>query len=284
MSTLPKLIGVIHLPPLGGSPGAHHEHPSDSLQNAGLQAVQEALTFAKAGYDGVILENFGDAPFFATSVPPETVASMAIIAAAVRESVKIQVGINVLRNDARSALAIAAVTGCDFIRVNVFSGVAATDQGWVQGEAAYLIRERERLHVGVSILADVHVKHAVTFSSSDLGQAIEELGGRSLADGIIITGRTTGRLVDAESLATASKTARALGIPLFIGSGATRETVAELKPWVDGVIVGSDLRKAGHAGGPLDAKRVKDFARAYLQARVRSQQSQAQGKRVKRKK
>ncbi|HNH39334.1 MAG TPA: BtpA/SgcQ family protein, partial [Microthrixaceae bacterium] len=37
------------------------------------------------------------------------------------------VGINVLRNDARAALAIAAVTGASFIRVNVLSGVAATD-------------------------------------------------------------------------------------------------------------------------------------------------------------
>jgi len=68
--TLPKLVGVIHLPPLAGSPGAHHHHPADALQMAGFQAVREAETFAKSGFDGVVIENFGDAPFFKSQVTP----------------------------------------------------------------------------------------------------------------------------------------------------------------------------------------------------------------------
>jgi hypothetical protein len=260
---LPRLIGVIHLPALPGSPGSFHEHPVESLQKAGLRAVAEARLLAQAGYDGVILENFGDTPFYKTQVPAETIASMAIIAAAVRESVEIQLGINVLRNDARAALAIAAVTGCDFIRVNVLSGVAATDQGWIEGDAAFLARERDRLRASTAILADVHVKHAVTFSSLDLGVALEEVGARSLADGVILTGRTTGRLVDRSALETASQTARRLGVPLYLGSGVTRENLKELKPWVDGVIVGSDLRRGGVAGADLDSKRVRDLALSF---------------------
>ena len=54
------------------------------------------------------------------------------ISAAIREVSKLPLGINVLRNDAFSALAIAAVTGADFIRVNVLSGVTATDQGLIE--------------------------------------------------------------------------------------------------------------------------------------------------------
>ncbi len=260
---LPRLIGVIHLPALPGAPGAFHEHPAETLQKVGLRAVAEARLMAQAGYDAIILENFGDTPFYKTQVPPETIASMSIIAAAVRESVEIQLGINILRNDARAALAIAAVTGCDFIRVNVLSGVAATDQGWIEGDAAFLARERDRLHSSTAILADVHVKHAVTFSSLDLGVALEEVGARSLADGVIITGRTTGRLVDPSALEVASRTARHLGIPLYLGSGVTRENLKDLRPWVDGVIVGSNLRKKGVAGAELDAKRTRDFARSF---------------------
>jgi membrane complex biogenesis BtpA family protein len=261
---IPKLIGVVHLPPLPGSPLAHGEHPVDILQKVGMQAVEEAQMLAQAGYDGVILENFGDTPFYKDQVPAETVAALSIIAAAVREVVDIQVGINVLRNDGKSALAIAAVTGCDFIRVNVLSGLAATDQGLVEGDAAFLIRERARLNVPVGILADVHVKHAITLSSFDLGLAIEEVGLRAMADGVIITGRTTGRLVDSQALQYASQVARAHKIPLLIGSGANSENLKEIQPWVDGIIVGSHLRKGGVAGAPLDLKRTKDFASQFL--------------------
>jgi membrane complex biogenesis BtpA family protein len=260
---LPRLIGVIHLSALAGSPGAYGKHPAEVLQIAGMRAVKEAQIFAKAGYDALILENFGDSPFYKTEVPPETIASLAIIAAAVRDVVNIQIGINVLRNDARSALAIAAVTGCDFIRVNVLSGVAATDQGWVEGDAAFLLRERDRLQSSVAIFADVHVKHAVTFSNLDLALALEEVGARAAADAVIISGRTTGRAVDRQSLEIASHTARKHKIPLYIGSGATRENLKDLKPWVDGVIVGSDLRRGGRAGAELDLKRSREFSRTY---------------------
>jgi membrane complex biogenesis BtpA family protein len=264
--SLPKLIGVIHLPPLAGSPAAHHQHPAEALQVAGFQAVREAEALAKAGFDGVFLENFGDAPFFKTQVPPETIASMAVIAAAVRESVKIQVGINVLRNDARAALAIAGVVGCDFIRVNVLSGVTATDQGLIEGDAAYLLRERDRLHVDVAILADVHVKHGQSLSSSDIGLAIEEVVLRGMADAVIVTGATTGRLVELSVLESASQFARAHQIPLYLGSGASHDNLREIKPWVDGIIVGSALRKGGAAGAPLDPKRVRDFVQGLSHA------------------
>src|SRR4051812_3812960 len=105
--SLPRLIGVIHLPPLAGAPRAGAMSPSEALQQAGLLAVKEAKALAELGFEALIIENFGDVPFYRDRVPPETVASMAIIAAAVRECVNIPVGINILRNDAASAIAVA---------------------------------------------------------------------------------------------------------------------------------------------------------------------------------
>ena len=46
---LPRLIGVIHLPPLPGSPGASHLNPAVALSKAGLWAVKEALDHAVPG-------------------------------------------------------------------------------------------------------------------------------------------------------------------------------------------------------------------------------------------
>ncbi len=264
---LPQLIGVIHLPPLAGAPRAGSLTPVEALQEAGMLAVREAAALVKAGFNGIILENFGDTPFYKDRVPPETIASLSIIAAAVREAVEVPIGINVLRNDARSALAIAAVTGCDFIRVNVISGVTATDQGLIEGDAAFLIRERARLQTPVQILADVHVKHGLSLSSSDLNLAIEEVGGRALVDGVIVTGKTTGRLIDLSALQAASQVAKSHQIPIFLGSGATQDTLSEVKPWVDGIIVGSALRKKGQAGAELDMNRIRDFVKAFTKSR-----------------
>lgn len=276
---LPSLIGVIHLPPLGGSPGAEGLHPADALRIAGVRAVEEAVLLAKAGFQALILENFGDAPFYKTQVPPETVATLAVIAAAVRESVKIPLGINVLRNDSRAALAIAAVTGCDFIRVNILAGITATDQGLIEGNGAELIRERNRLGADIVILADARVKHGRSLSSEDLAVEIEDLGLRAGADGVIITGATTGRFVDQQTLSAAVSTKKLRGISIWIGSGSTAENIGEIRKLGFGVIVGSDLRKGGIAGAPLDLKRVRAFITAAkkLAARKKPQKKAKSG-------
>jgi membrane complex biogenesis BtpA family protein len=264
---LPRCIGVIHLPPLPGSPGAARLDPASALSRAGLWAVKEAKALQAAGFDGIIIENFGDAPFYKSSVPPETIASFSVIAAAVRESVRLPIGINVLRNDARAALSIASVTGAEFIRVNVLSGVTATDQGLIEGDAAGLIRERIRMNSEhIAILADVHVKHGRSLSSESIALAIEETAGRGGADGVIITGTTTGRAPILGDLEMAQQAAHHAGVPLYMGSGMDPKSLESLfgrgSKLEAGLIVGSTLRKGGKAGAPMDSRRVKAFISA----------------------
>jgi len=260
-SRFPRLIAVLHLPPLPGSPGAFGEDPAHVIQEAGMRAVREAQALEKLGFEGLILENFGDTPFYKSTVPPETVASLSVIASAVREAVSLPLGINVLRNDARAAIAVAAVSGADFVRVNVLSGVAATDQGMIEGEAATWMRELQRLGVAhrVSVLGDVLVKHAKTLSQDRVDLAIEEVALRAGATGVILTGETTGRSIDESRVAEASACARHLGVPIFAGSGATPETLPFLLEHLTGVIVGSAIRQGGKAGAPLDLNRCKKF-------------------------
>ena len=262
--SLPGLIGVIHLPALPGSPGANGKSPSKVLHLARERAVEEAKRLEKSGFEGLIIENFGDAPFYKNRVPAETIAAMSVIASAVIESVKIPLGINVLRNDADAALAIATVTGAAFVRINVLAGVVATDQGLIEGEAARWVRENQRLGGRVRILADVHVKHARTLSSDDLGIAIEEVAGRGGAEGVIVTGATTGRLPAEESLRAALGSARHCGVPLYVGSGMTVEGLANSEPGLR-LIVGSALRRGGKAGATLDAPRISALVKAWRQ-------------------
>jgi len=269
MKSLPSLIGVIHLPPLAGAPRSAGEDPALVLQNAGLQAIQEAQILAKAGFEAIMIENFGDTPFYKGPVPPETIASLSVIAAAVREVSRIPVGINVLRNDAQAALAIASVTGSDFIRVNVLSGVAATDQGLIEGQAATLLRNRARLASQVAILADVHVKHAKTLSSDHVLESLEDAVLRGLADGVILTGQATGKAVDFSVLEKASELTQSLSVPLYVGSGANQADLSRIRQLGARIIVSSALRKNGRAGAPLDVKRIKEFLAAYHRKKVK---------------
>ena len=249
-----RLIGMVHLAPLPGAPKAG---PIAATIN---RAVDEARTLARAGFDAVIVENFGDAPFAADSVPRETIAAMSIVVDHVVRSSGVPVGVNVLRNDGLAGLAVAAAAGAAFIRVNVLSGTYATDQGLITGRAHELARQRAALAPGVRIAADVHVKHAVPINQPDIALAAEETAGRGGADILIVSGAATGSPTDMDAVRRVKEALPR--VPVWIGSGVTAETVGEYLEIADGVIVGTSLKRGGVTTAPLDAKRVAAFIRA----------------------
>jgi uncharacterized protein len=259
-SPLPRLIGVIHLPPLPGSPRFGGDLPA-----LATRAGREAASLEAAGYDGVIVENFGDAPFFPGRVDPVTVAAMTACALAVRAAApKIALGINVLRNDAESALAIAACTGATMVRVNVHSGARVTDQGIVEGSAHATLRLRRALDAThVHLLCDVDVKHSAPLAARPIEEEAEEVAARGLlGDAVLVTGTGTGRGVDTADL---ERVARAVHVPVLVASGATTSSLPSLRA-AHGVIVGTALRASGRAGDPVDADRARAFADAFRRA------------------
>ena len=124
------VIGMIHLLALPGAPKWQ-----GSLEQVLDRACADAKTYAAAGFDAILVENFGDLPFSSTVVEPHIVAAMAWILTNLRREVAMPMGVNVLRNDWRAALALAATCGGSFIRVNVHCGVMITDQGMITGNA-----------------------------------------------------------------------------------------------------------------------------------------------------
>ncbi len=249
------IIGVLHLLPLPTSPrwGGSIKHLID-------RAEQEATALASGGVQGILVENFFDAPFTNRQVDPAVVSAMTLVVQHIMQMVDVPVGINVLRNDGLSAMAIAACVGAKFIRVNVLSGVMATDQGIIEGNAFQLLRYRRELGSDVKIFADVLVKHAHPISVSNLTLAIHDTINRGLADGIILSGLSTGNAPIPQDLQEA---ANACGdVPLLIGSGATAENVAQLLKYANGVIVSSSLKRNGQIQQPIDPNRVSQFVEA----------------------
>ncbi|MCO6437717.1 MAG: BtpA/SgcQ family protein [Phycisphaerae bacterium] len=251
----PALIGVIHLPGLPGSP--LHTLSMEEILN---RAVSDARTLKGAGFDAAIVENFGDAPFPKDNVSPASVAAMAIVADHVRRESGLRIGINALRNDAVAALGIAAAAGAGFIRVNIHTGVYATDQGLIEGRADETLRYRRLLGRRVAILADVHVKHATPLGHADIAAAARDTAYRGLADGLIVTGPATGSAVDFDDLTNVRH-----AVPdrrIFVGSGATADTVASLLNLANGVIVGTGIKPGGDPAAPIDAALATSFAHA----------------------
>lgn len=249
------VIGVLHLAPLPGSP--RYTGDPERLRAAVLRDA-EALT--DGGVHGLLLENYGDAPFYPGRVPAGVVAHMTALAVAVRSRFGLPLGVNVLRNDGRSALAIAAAVGARFVRVNVLCGARVTDQGILQGIAHQLARDRVRLAAqSVMIFADVDVKHSAPLAPRPIEQEAEEALERGGADALIVSGRGTGRAVDLgqlEALRAALPHA-----PLLVGSGVTADNVSEYLALADGFIVGTAMKRDGITAHPVDPDRVRAIVR-----------------------
>lgn len=253
-STTNPAIGMLHAPPLAGSP----RYGGD--WRALLAAVlRDAETLVQGGVHGLMLENFGDAPFYPRRVPAEVVAQMTALAVEVRRRFEgVPLGINVLRNDGQSALAVALAAGASFIRVNVLVGARATDQGVIEGIAHELLRDRARLGAAsIRIFADVDVKHSAPLAARPIEEESRETLERGGADALIVSGSATGAAADLDHLRRVRQAAG--GAPVLIGSGVTAHSISQYRDLADGFIVGTSLKRDGNVGSPIDPARVRDF-------------------------
>jgi hypothetical protein len=253
---------MIHLGPLPGSP--RFEGSIDRV--LGL-ALDDAARLSEAGFPALMVENFGDAPFFPDSVPPETVAALTRAVDAITMATGLPIGVNVLRNDAMSALAIAAVTGAAMIRVIVFTGVMYTDQGPIVGRAAELLRKRAELDASAEVWADVLVKHATPPPGFDVRQSAEDTVRRGHADAVIISGPGTGSAPDLDRLKNV-RDAIGPDARLVVGSGATPDNLEGLAVVADTVIVGSYTKHEGVATNPVDTGRAQEMVGAARSCRL----------------
>ncbi|MCC6669536.1 MAG: BtpA/SgcQ family protein [Planctomycetes bacterium] len=248
------ILGVVHLKALPSAPRARLAFP---------QVLELALADAKAladgGVDGIFLENFGDAPFCkgtrADPVAPDVPAALAVVAREVRLATSLPVGINCLRNDAVAALGAAVVAGASWVRVNVLTGAAVTDQGILDAEAERVLAYRRRVGASARILADLFVKHAQPLAPAPLADAARDLAERSGADGLILTGARTGAPVDPGQVRAVRAAVGAF--PIWIGSGLDPDNAATLLPLCDGAIVGTWFKVDGRIDHPVDPDRVR---------------------------
>ena len=251
------LVGMIHVGALPGTP--RHERSLESLLAA---AAADAELLLDSGFDALIVENMHDLPYLRRRVGPEIVASMSLLVRAIRETVDLPVGVQILAGANREALAVAHAAGAGFIRAEGFAYASVADEGLMEeADAGPLLRYRRMIGAeDVAIIADVHKKHSAHAITGDVTleeqvSTAEFMG----ADGVVITGAATGSPTDPGHLARASGRGN---LPVIVGSGADFDSIGSLLRDADAVIVGSSVKTDGCWSNPVDAGRAKRLVEA----------------------
>jgi len=227
------VIGMIHLMPLMGY------RDFTSLEEVMEKALGDLKTLEKGGVDGVMIENNYDLPH-KIFVDPETVASMTYVICKLRKMTKLPLGVCVLWNDYRAALAIAKSGGASFIRIPVFVDCVKTSYGTV--EASYKEVQGAKNELGaedILLFTDIHVKHATILNKERIEISAKKAM-QNGSDALIVTGKWT---ADAPLIEDLRKVRKKIGnFPIIIGSGATEKNAHALLEYGNGIIVGTSLK------------------------------------------
>ena len=251
------LIGVIHVGALPGAPRS-----SQTVDAVAAAGVADARAYREAGFSGLMVENMHDRPYLRRGVGPEVVAAMTAIASAVRREVpQLPLGIQVLAGANRESLAVAHACGARFVRVEGFVFAHVADEGLMQSDAGELLRYRRAIGAeAVAVFADIKKKHSAHALTADVDIAETAHAAEFfLADGVIVTGTSTGRPADR---AEVEAVAAAVGIPTLVGSGITPENIAEFAR-ADAFIVGTSPKRDGLWSNPVDPDRAAALVKAF---------------------
>lgn len=231
---------MIHLPPLPGYP------ESRGIDDAIQHALTDLRVLEQAGVHGVLIENEYDRPHRITA-EAETIAAMtAITQAVVQESRRVIVGCEILLNDPKASLAVARMSGANFIRTDYFvDAMTRPGYGEFAIDADDLVIYRSAIDADdVLILADIQVKYATMITQRPLSDSAQ-LACEKQADAIIVTGDLTGDAPLVEHLHETANGVAASGrdTPILIGSGLDANNAPRLLADCDGAIVGTALMR-----------------------------------------
>lgn len=245
------VVAGVHLLPLPGSPAYDRA--------AGMRAIvararRDVGILTEYGVDAILFANEADTPY-EVSLGPETVASFAYAVAESTQALEIPFGINALL-DAGAGIAIAHATGGTFVR-GYFTGVYATDSGYMASRGADVLRLRSNLGAG-----DIRVFHNLVcvFGANVAPRpiSIEAHGAvvHGRVDGLTISGE--GGIPPALDLFQQVRDA-APRVPLLAGTSVDASNVKAIFEVADGAIVVSSLRVDGERLNPVDPDRVRVF-------------------------
>lgn len=255
------VIGMIHVQALPGTP--NYQGNINFIFN---KALQEARLYKESGIDALMLENMHDVPYQKNGVGAEIVSMMTRIAFAIKQETNLPLGIQILAGANKEALAVAKTAQLEFIRAEGFVFGHVADEGYIDSQAADLLRYRKQIDAtDIAVFTDIKKKHSSHAVTADV-DIVETAHAAEffLSDGLIITGKQTGFETDLDEIKGVKAHTQ---LPVIIGSGVSIDNVAQYLPISDALIVGSYFKKEGFWKNELDAYRIKEFMEKVNQLR-----------------
>ena len=244
------ILGMVHLAALPGS-----VHFSEPFEKTAERAKREYNTLIENGFDGVILQNTGDVPAPETG-DEATIAFMTKAGLMLRSKSDNIIGVNVLMNGSKAALAIAKAIHADFVRIKINSGVVATSTGMVAANPHDVLLFRNRIDArNIDMIGDLYDRTAAPVGPFPL-EVLADLALRH-ADmaALVISGYDHQDLIARLKLLR-EKLPKAL---LVIGGGAKKSNLSQLMHLCDGLIVGSSIKSGGGFLDPIDPEKASAF-------------------------
>lgn len=243
------IIGMVHLPPLPGSP----LYEGGGINSIIDYALEEATILEQEGVNGIEIENFMDPSYFPGTVGPELVSAMAIIAHEIKKKIHLPLGICILA-DPIASIAVAHAVKAEFIRATVFTEAVVDVSGLILGRPHEILRYRKFLDNSIKIFADVQIKHSAPLAPRPIQESAYDAA-YFLADAVIISGKHTGFPTPVEDVKVVKEVLP--DVPVLVGSGLTAENVTRLFEYADGAIVGTYFKCEGKSENRIDRERVK---------------------------
>lgn len=262
MSGKPKtIIGMVHLPPLPGTPLYDAQGGMQAIRD---WAKRDLEALQAGGIDAVMFCNENDRPY-QLDADMASATAVADVVASLRDELSIPFGVNVLW-DPKATLAVAAATGAAFCR-EIFTGAFAGDFGlWIRSASDAFHYRRKIGAENVRLLFNINAEFAAPLAPRPVAEVAKSVVFSSMPDAICVSGPITSQPVEASSMAEVADAVRPTGTPILINTGFRVSNARELLQYADGAIVGSSLKVEGVTWNPVDQQRVKELMETVAQA------------------
>lgn len=248
------VIGMVHLPPLPGTPF----YQEGNMELALDKAVADATALYQGGADGCLVQTVDRVYPTTDEADYARVAAMAAIVKAVADATgpEFQIGVQMMMNALKASVAVAKVCGGSFLRCTALVGATLTPSGMVQANPHDFLTYRASLGANhIRLIAEVDSMH------------FHWLGGRSTAEVARMAARLGAAAVEVAH-ADEETNARLVHeikqamphLPVILGGHTNHENVARRLARADGVFVGTCL-KSEDWDGRVDVERVREYVK-----------------------
>ncbi|NOQ71181.1 MAG: hypothetical protein GQ574_04205 [Crocinitomix sp.] len=248
-----RIIGLIHLQPLPGTPF----YEKGSFQKLMNTALESAEALKKGGAHGCLIQTVDRVYSKNDETDLARVVALTKITDAIAQIAAdgFQIGVQVMRNANKAALSIAKLCEGSFIRAETLVGMNLTPHGLIEADPIGLMEYRNKIDAfEIDIVADIHTRH---FQWHNASKPVEQIAKYA-------------QMVGANSVCVESKNEEKLSVmikkinnvcpdlPIILSGYTNHENAKRLLENADGAFVGSCFEKHGW-GGVIDEEKVAKY-------------------------